>query len=268
MSTATGKTDSAPKGTVHGGRVFEVVAAFTRLGGDVHSLKDISEEAGLNEATAYRIIQSGLPAEAFEQVDRGRYRLGSGSTRIAIEALSHSPDPATMHAVLDELHQTTGWLAAYYRVMGSKRLCLDYAIGDFDPRRIDLDPAELTSVSRSLRTGASGRAILAHLPQSVRDRVLAEPVPEGVGPGVIRDNAQLVASLEDIRERGYAVGRQECMPGWDSVAVPVCWGDTIQGSALLLVLADQMPTDPTRFIDATVRAATQLSRLVSMSPVT
>ncbi|WP_107081322.1 IclR family transcriptional regulator C-terminal domain-containing protein [Streptomyces yangpuensis] len=39
-------------------------------------------------------------------------------------------------------------------------------------------------------------------------------------------NEQLLASIDEIRETGYAVGHQECLPGWDSVAVPALRGNT------------------------------------------
>lgn len=252
------------KGTAHGKKVFLVQRAFADLEGDSHGPTAIAKQTDLDAATVYRILQDGLADGTFVQEAGGRYRLGPGAFRLSMQALSQTPDPEATQAVLDKLQRMTGGLVAYYAVVGARRICTDYAIGDFDPRSIGIDPFELVKYSRSLRTGASGRVILAHMPPPIQEKVLAEAVPEGVGPGVIRDNEALIESLKDIRAMGFAIGRQECMAGWDSVAAPVMWGDTIHGSLLLWVHVDKMPEDPSQLVAATMTAAEMLSRLASM----
>lgn len=252
------------KGTAHGKKVFLVQRAFAELDGDGHGPTAIARETGLDTATVYRILQDGVADETFIQMSNGRYRLGPGALRLSMQALAQTPDPDATHAVLDRLQRATGGLVAYYAVVGARRICTDYAIGDFDPRSIGIDPFELVRYSRSLRTGASGRVIMAHMPAPIQEQVLAEPVPAGVGPGVIRDNERLIESLKDIREAGFAIGRQECMPGWDSVSAPVMWGDTIHGSLLLWMRADEMPEDPSHLVTATLTAAEMLSRLADV----
>ncbi|MFD9569720.1 IclR family transcriptional regulator [Streptomyces sp. NPDC059982] len=256
---------TSAKGTAHGKRVFLVQRAFAELEGD-QGPTAIARVTGLDVATVYRILQDGLADQTFVQAKvsgRVAYRLGPGAFRLSMQALAQTPGPDTTHAVLDELQRSSGGLVAYYAVVGHRRICTDYAIGSFNPRSIGIDPFELVKYSRSLRTGASGRVILAHMPASIQAQVLAEPVPDGVGQGVIRDNEVLVNSLADIHELGYAIGRQECMNGWDSVAVPVMWDGTIQGSLLLWIPADEMPEDTSQLVAATLTAGETLSRLAS-----
>ena len=131
--------------------------------------------------------------------------------------------------------------------------------------RLGMTTREVLSVTRSLRTGASGRSILAYLPEPIQRRVLAEPVPDGAGPGVYRDNDELLRSLADIRDQGYAVGLQECMPRWNSCAAPVMWNDSIVGSVLRLKPSTVMPELPSSVIEATKTTAARLSRLSSGS---
>ncbi|MCJ0870246.1 IclR family transcriptional regulator [Streptomyces sp. AP-93] len=254
------------KGTAHGKRVFLVQRAFADLDGDCHGPAAIAKATGLDRATVYRVLQDGLADGNFVQVkENGRqlYRLGPGAFRLSMQALAQTPDEEMTHAVLDKLQRSTGGLVAYYAVVGTRRICTDYAIGDFDPKSIGIDPFELVKYSRSLRTGASGRVILAHMPAPFQEKVLAEQVPEGVGPGVIRDNDVLVESLKDIIDSGFAIGRQECMSGWDSVAVPVMWDETIQGSLLLWIPAQEMPEDTSALVAATLMAGDMLSRIAS-----
>ncbi|WP_234347914.1 IclR family transcriptional regulator C-terminal domain-containing protein [Streptomyces specialis] len=108
---------------------------------------------------------------------------------------------------------------------------------------------------------ASGRSILAYLPEPIQQRVLAEPVPDEAGPGVYRDNDELLASLAEIRDRGYALGLQECMPGWNSCAAPIMWNDSIMGAALVLKPIALMPKTPPSVIQATRTTAARLSGL-------
>ncbi|MDH6708393.1 hypothetical protein P3T27_005132 [Kitasatospora sp. MAA19] len=52
-------------------------------------------------------------------------------------------------------------------------------------------------------------------PAFIEDVADRAAVGESGACTVIRDND----ALADIRRLGFGVGRQECMPGWDSVAV-------------------------------------------------
>ncbi|MFE4359910.1 IclR family transcriptional regulator C-terminal domain-containing protein [Kitasatospora sp. NPDC056800] len=250
-------------------RAFAVQRAFTQLSGEVHSLRSIAATAGLDDATTHRILKTGVAGGVFEQIGRGRYRLGTGTARAGVQAMAHSPSAASTHTILERLHAATDGLALLYVLSpfgGAKRLCTDYVIGDIDPAEVGMSAEDVVSVSRSLRTGASGRVILAYLPQTIQDLVLAEEVPPTAGPGVIRDNDALNASLDEIRHLGFGVGRQECMPGWDSVSAPVLWHDSIMGSVLLLRRSADMPTDLRPLIYHTRKAAESISELTT-SPI-
>ncbi|MDT0319292.1 IclR family transcriptional regulator domain-containing protein [Streptomyces millisiae] len=253
-------------GSEHAERVFRVQQAFTSLGGDIHGPGELARESGLDDSAVFRILQSGIYQGVFERVGRGRYRLGRGTAHLAIHALAHVPDNAS-HEILEELHDATrGGLVMLYLLApfgGAKRQCVDMAVGDSDLSEYGLTPREVLCVTRSLRTGASGRTILAYLPEAIQQRVLAEPVPEGAGPGAIHDNETLFASLADIRDQGYAVGLQECMTGWNSCAAPIVWDDSIMGSLLLLKPAAIMPEPPNTVIEATKAAAARLSRIAT-----
>ncbi|CAN3978210.1 hypothetical protein [Kitasatospora purpeofusca] len=106
----------------------------------------------------------------------------------------------------------------------------------------------------------------AHLPRPIQELVLAEEVPPTAGPGVIRDNDELAATFDGIRRLGFAVGRQECMPGWDSVAAPVLWHDAVMGAVLMLKPSTEMPADLRPLIYHTLKAAESISALTTNPP--
>jgi len=258
--------DARPGGTGHAERVMRVQQAFADLGGEVHGTGELAKAAGLDDSAVSRILQSGVYGSIFERVGHGKYRLGVTAAYLGIHALAHAPTGGdAAHGALRELREASGGGLVFLYMLapfgGAQRQCIDMAVGESDLVELGMTPREVLSVTRSLRTGASGRSILAYLPEAIQERVLAEPVPDEAGPGVYRDNDKLLLSLEDVRGRGYALGYQECMPLWNSCAAPIVWGDSIMGSALLLKPATIMPEAPESVIEATKTAAAKLSRL-------
>ncbi|WP_329020680.1 IclR family transcriptional regulator [Streptomyces sp. NBC_01601] len=254
------------KGTSHTERVFRVQQAFIELGGGAQRLSAIAQAADLDDSTVSRILTSGTYKKTFVRAGRGLYQLGTGAGDLGLYALSDdnlSGDES--REVLQSLRlQTDGGLVFLYLKApfgGAGRQCYDMAVGDSDLIELGMTPRDVLFVSRSLRTGASGRTILAYMSESIQKRVAHGPTPDEAGPGVFKDGDEFLASLADIREQGYALGRQECMANWNSIAAPVIWDDTIHGAVLLLKPAHVMPEAPQHYINATVKAAAQLSQL-------
>jgi DNA-binding IclR family transcriptional regulator len=254
------------RGTNHAERVFLVTQAFIDHGGGPLGPGEISAGTGLSDSAVHRILQSGVYSEIFVRIGRGKYRLGSKAAELGFHALEDDHDLGGTEAkeVLQRLRlKTDGGLVFLYMKapFGYGRQCYDMAVGDSDLVELGMTPREVLSVTRSLRTGASGRTILAYMSERVQRMVLDEPVPEEAGPGVYTDNDELLASLKEVRDQGYALGYQECMKGWNSCAAPILWQGAIQGAVLLLKPAYVMPQAPQAVIDATVEAAAQLSSL-------
>ncbi|MFH9227907.1 IclR family transcriptional regulator C-terminal domain-containing protein [Streptomyces lydicus] len=268
MTKKAPAASSRASGSGHAERVFLVQTAFAELGGSAHGPGEIAEFTGLDDSVVYRILQSGIYQRIFERVDRGLYRLRTSAAQLAFTALDHRLDGA--QSVLSGLRAATdGGLAFLYMVApfsGAQRQCVDMAVGDSDLAELGMTPRDVLSVTRSLRTGASGRTILAYLPEVLQQRVLAEPVPDQAGPGVYRDNDALVESLAEVRDLGHALGYEECMAGWNSCAAPIMWDGSIMGAVLLLKLKSVMPVAPDNVIEATKEAAAELSRYGAARP--
>lgn len=253
-------------------RFIRVQTAFLILGGEEHGTGEIAEAAGLDDSTTSRILSSGVQGGQFERVRRGKYRLGVSAAHLGMHALAHLPakDKET-RAILEELHEATrGGLVFQYMLAtigGVQRQCIDLAVGDSDLTELGMTTLEVLSVTRSLRVGASGRTILAHLPTPLRALVLAEPVPAEAGPGVYRNEEELDASLADIRGNGFALGYEECMPLWNSCAAPIVWCGAIMGAVTVLKPAIVMPEATEPIIEATKAAAAKLSAKLDHAPI-
>jgi IclR family acetate operon transcriptional repressor len=68
---------------------------------------------------------------------------------------------------------------------------------------------------------SQGKAILAFLPETEREEIIARIRPERRGPNTITDLDELRRELERTRERGWAVADEENEEGIRAVGVPI-----------------------------------------------
>jgi DNA-binding IclR family transcriptional regulator len=67
---------------------------------------------------------------------------------------------------------------------------------------------------------SSGKALLAHLPKQRVERILAAELPSFT-ERTITDPTRLTEALARVRQRGYAVAREELEEGLSAVAAPI-----------------------------------------------
>lgn len=263
--TAPKKPNSArPAGsTAHALRVKEVELAVTALGGPEHGLTEIAAATGLNPAVVHRILSSGIPSRYFVRAPGRKYRLGPGAAMVGMHAMAHAPGPEAARPLLEELSQRLDAMAVlwvYSPYGGPRKVLADHVPGRYGLDLLGLSASELATVSSSLRVGPAGRAMTAHLPAALAGMVLAQDVPEGVGPGVL-EGTEYQLSLEQIRAAGYGLGVDE-IPGWGEVAAPVLWGETLYGAISVLKPASLL-TDAADAAALTMAATSRLGLLVS-----
>jgi DNA-binding IclR family transcriptional regulator len=264
-SSQEASTAARSAGTAHGRRVMQVVGAFLLLpGGPDHGPSEIAAATGLNTTVVYRILQAGVD-NLFIRRPAGRYRLGPGAAKVGMQAMAATPGPETLRPVLEQLsHALDGfvqlWVLSPYG--GPHQACIATAPGRYDFDALGLTATQLTEVGPSLRVGASGRVIAAHLPPSIAAIALKEPLPASAGPGAMQDPADFTASLAEVRKAGYAVAHEE-LTGWDAIAAPVMWDYAVYGAVSVLKPASLMPRDMSLPIRTTTAAAERLSLLVS-----
>jgi DNA-binding IclR family transcriptional regulator len=103
-----------------------------------------------------------------------------------------------------------------YVIEGVSRVCLEQAqsvhhlarhssVGEYFP----------------LHAGASGKVLLAYLPDEERKRILSQIPLERFTPRTVTDPEELERDLERIRKRGYAVSKGEREAGAYSIVAPV-----------------------------------------------
>jgi IclR family acetate operon transcriptional repressor len=192
-------------------RALEILMAFTATD---HQLTagELLKRVDLSRPTLYRLLRT-LEHSGFivSSGDPQRFELGPSVAHLA-HVWSSSLDIATLaQPMLRRLWDQTGETVALLVHQGDSRICV-----------AELPSAQPLSFKRGLgyredvTLGASGRAILAHV-----------PTPESYlnKSGETVDVPVYLDRLQQIREQGYAISRDELIQGAVAIAVPFFLGD-------------------------------------------
>lgn len=188
------------------------------------TLADIARVTALPKSTAFRLLVTLESCGFVEQTaDGDRYRLGLHLASLGLAALrrlSIRREALPLMTQLVERFRETCSLGIFDRgsvldievVRGDQVLTVNSEVGGRLP----------------VHSTASGKALLAFLPSSVLESVLAGPL-EACTDNTITSPDDLRKELHMIRERGYAVDDGEYGVGVRAVAAPV---RDIQGNVI------------------------------------
>lgn len=83
---------------------------------------------------------------------------------------------------------------------------------------------------KQIHTLSAGKAILAHLPPDQVDAIIERRGLTAVTDETVASRTELTATLETIRERGFAFNNRESHESIRAVGVPILLDDTVQGA--------------------------------------
>lgn len=200
-----------PGGTESADRVADVLLLFARSE-DPLGVSRIARDLALSKAVVHRILQSLSSRSLVQPVPGGSsYVLGPAAAGLAARAWSQLDVRSVASPVLRKLRDATRETTTLSVLVGDQRIYLD----QFE------SPQEIKMVVEigprfPLHSGASSRAILAHLPQPLIDEAVRQLV--ALKPDT--DVEVYLADLATSRERGYAVSLNERNTGAASIAAP------------------------------------------------
>jgi DNA-binding IclR family transcriptional regulator len=182
-------------------------------------VQELAGDLGLNVSTTHRQLRS-LMSEGFVSYDRDvkLYEVGAEFLRLAAIAQQSTPledaSRPLMRALVEECGETV-CLAAY------------------DPARAALTPLAVEESDNPLRytvevgalwplhAGASGKAVLAFLPETEADRAIGRGELEALTDRTVTDPRRLERDLVLVRERGYAFSKGERIAEAVGIAAPL-----------------------------------------------
>ena len=183
-------------------RVTEVLDEFAQSRDDL-GVTEIARRLRYSKSVVHRILVALVEA-GYLAVDPAtrRYRLGAKVLLLARAASAHDDLRRRALPHLRSIRERTGETATLSLLRGAVRVYAE----QIESRNAVRQTVEVGSEA-PLHLGASGKAILAFLPEAAR-RALARA-------------AGLDADLERVRRRGYAVSHAERISGAASVAAPI-----------------------------------------------
>lgn len=236
----------------------EVLCAFLR---PPHrfGVTELTNGVGLTKNHTFRILQT-LMLSGFVVQDPATksYRLGPRLVDLASVAVHGSNLVPTAAPVLDALaHQTKETVNLITRLDARSAMCVDKRDSAWALRITASVGARF-----ALHAGASPKLLLAFSPQAEIDAYLRECHPlAAFTDNTITDPGILLAELERIRARGYAVSDEELDRGICSIAAPIRdrTGGVIAGVSVAAPTIRCGPDERRRNIAAVRAAAHEIS---------
>jgi IclR family transcriptional regulator, acetate operon repressor len=178
--------------------------------------KEISEEVGIGRQATYHLLHTLTAMGMVTRDDRNRYLLGLRVGTLA-EGFARQLAPAERLApVVRALAHETGEMSYASGWWEGEIMTLSIARGT--------NPVQAAEVPRGYgghaHARASGKLLLALASDATRDAYLSHHELEPRTPNTITDRDALEREFAEIRERGFAVDREEFAIGLACLAVP------------------------------------------------
>lgn len=169
---------------------------------------DLARRTGMPRATLYRIL-AALQARGLVRTDPGRqtYSLGFHLIELAQNVWSSSDLVSVAAGELRRLRDMTGE-TSYLAVMHEGKM---RSLGRFDGAHSHRSAAAL-GVTKPVHCTSQGKAMLSHLSTTQVTALLSQPLQRFTDK-TITDVPQLLAQLDIIRARGFAIDDEEILEG-------------------------------------------------------
>lgn len=192
---------------------FDIIEYLVK--NECSGVSEISRELNIPKSTVYEHLSTLKKLEFVVQSDTG-YRASTKFLQFGERIRSSMELFRGAKPELHDLADTTGEHACVVIEEHGRGVILYTAEGK-GPGQLVTTPGTRTQ----LHTNASGKAILAHLPQDRAEEILDTYSLRQMTENTITDREQLYNELETVRERGYATNHEERLKGMKAVAAPV-----------------------------------------------
>lgn len=183
------------------------------------SIKQLSDRLGLPASTVHRLLQLLMEHDLVERSPGGvGYRSGIEFFRMASlvakkTTIADFAEPF-LQAVVTMCNE-----ACFFNLYqpSTRRVMIVRAVNSIHPLRYEMTLFK----PDTLLWGASGRSVLAFLPQDVIDAALDEKTVSPATGKALPGRGRMAAELKQIREQGYACTRSQKVVGAVGIAAPV-----------------------------------------------
>lgn len=198
-------------------RIIDVLYCLQTEGGGL-GVTDIASRVALPKSTTHRLLQA-LESRWLVAQDlvTQRYTLGMGLVALSSAVLQEKNILlAPSQGPMEKLRDVSGETVCLHVASGLERVCIRQVES---PHRVRYT-IEIGK-PLPLYSGASGKLLLAYMPERVVDRVIERTRLTPIYKGTITDPATLREQLSAIRRDGYSCSFEETTPLGAAVATSV-----------------------------------------------
>lgn len=216
-------------------RAVSVINALKELDGG--GVTELSEYLDMSKSGVHKQL-STLVKSGFVTKEHHEYRLSFHFLLMGEYVKNNSQLYNVSADEVDELAEKSGYFAYLVTAGHERAYCIYTAEG-----ANAVVPNLSVGNQVSLHSTAAGKAILAHLPEDQRERLLKQEFP-GRTDATLTDGETLAAELSTIREEGVAFEDEEDVTGMRGVGAPIKPDETdvvgaVAVSGPLSLLADE-----------------------------
>lgn len=213
----------------------------------------IAREMGLAKSVVHRMLQTFV-AQGFltRRPETRTYSLGPAIAALGAAALRSSNLRAAARPALSKLRAATNETVTLCAIIDTQRVFIDQLE---TPHEMKISVA--LGRQYPLTAGATGRVLLAHLPEAKREQIVEHEHAKNPGHAVPTEEA-LRSDVRRIQEQGFAVSQGERQNGAASVASPVFNFDgEVVGAITVCGPTTRLPLERLLSLGAPLLAATQ-----------
>lgn len=178
-------------------------------------LSEISRATQIDKATALRLL-STLEASQLVQRDLTTRRYGPGHNIWRLASYWRNDLRTASRPHLEALRRATEETVCLVCPRGLERIVIDALAASHE-----LCVVPVLGSALPVYTGASGKVIMAYMPDEERNRVIELTNLKPVNPATPTDRRSYLAVIEDVRRKGYAVSSGDVTVGAAAIAAPI-----------------------------------------------
>jgi IclR family acetate operon transcriptional repressor len=219
-------------------RALGLLDAIVEMGGQA-TLTELSRSAGLNISTCHHLLAT-LSRRGFVAKVAGRrsYELGAHILHLGQACLRQVDLPHRARPFVEQINRATGETVHLCVLQGENVVTVLKRDGRHAVR-VDTGLGETHAVHAT----ATGKAMLAWLPEDEIRRIVAARGMTRFTPSTIVDFSALIEELRLVRRNGYAADREEFQPG------VICIGAAVRNNAGAVVGAISVSAPTMRTTD-------------------
>lgn len=231
-------------------RAIRILLAIAASDDGMHA-KDVAKEFELSLPTAYHLLNTLSGEGVLFKDERRRYLIGTRASVIADAFNKSNAVPERYLKALNFLAEATGETAYLSARRRGEIVVLATIEGSQAVRVTGLT----TGYGENIHARASGKLLLAFLPEEEREAVIKGLVLKRLTEATITTRPALREELELIRAEGLAFDRQEFHAGVECVSAPIREGGSVVASFTVSTPAARFVEQSEMIIDRLLHAA-------------